>query len=133
MDRDTRHTFGCISPRINEDIDERHVMVSMGTHKPIPPLYRLQAQMIWLLSFDTLGMSSRVWGAHLRYLDATQCARGDTSQRWHWVRARSDRYKFGECMVFYGGSVCSTLEFTLKGMHDTFWARHSEVSLEHIH
>jgi len=41
MDGDTKHTFGCNSPRIDEDVDERHLMVSMGTHTHVPLLHRL--------------------------------------------------------------------------------------------
>lgn len=80
MNRDTMHTFGCSSPRIDEDADERHLMVSMGTHLPVPLLHRLQAHMISLLSFDTLGMSNREKGDHLRYWYGTQHSRGETSQ-----------------------------------------------------
>lgn len=69
IDEDTGHTFGCSSPRIDGDTDQRYLMVSMGTHTPDPLLRHLQERVIWLLSLDTLGTSSRGWGAHPRYLD----------------------------------------------------------------
>ena len=83
MDKDTKHTFGCSSPRIDGDADKRHLMVSMGTHMHVPLLHHVQAQTIWLLSFDTLVMISKGWGAHPRYLDDVQHTRGETSQQWH--------------------------------------------------
>jgi len=83
MHGDIKHTFGCSSPKIDKDTDERHLMVSLENHTLGPLLDRLQAQMIWSLSFDTLGTTSSGQGAHLRYLDGTQHTKAETSQRWH--------------------------------------------------
>ena len=58
MDGDIGHRFGCTSPRIDRDTDERCSMVSMGTQMLVLLIHHLQPQTIWLLSFDTLGVSS---------------------------------------------------------------------------
>ena len=79
-DGDIGHIFGGSSPRIDGETDERYLAVSVGTHTPDPLLHHSQAQSIFLLSFDTLGMSTGVHEAHPRYLDDTQHTRGETSQ-----------------------------------------------------
>lgn len=93
IDGDTRHTFGCSSPRIDGDTDERYLMVFAGTHTPDPLLRHLKERSICLLSFDTLGTSNRGRGAHPRYLDDTWYDRGKTSQWGHRVAARVDTHK----------------------------------------
>ena len=74
-DRDTGLTFGGISPKIDEETEERYLMVSVGTHTFDTLLHHSWTQLILLLSFGTLGMSSRVREAHPRHLDGPQHTR----------------------------------------------------------
>ena len=94
-DRDTRLTFGGISPRIDGETDERYLKISVGTHAPDPLLHHSRTQSILSLSFGTLGMSSGVCEAHPKYLDDTQHTWGETSQPWHWVGALVDNHRLG--------------------------------------
>ena len=53
-DRDTGHTFGDSSPRIDGETDEQYLTVPVGTHTPDPLLHHSWAQSILFLSFGTM-------------------------------------------------------------------------------
>lgn len=67
-DRDDKHAIGYSSPRINEDVDEHHLIIFMGTRTPFSLLHCSQAQRSWMLSFDTFITSNRTREARLRQL-----------------------------------------------------------------
>lgn len=95
-DRDDRHAIGYRSPRIDEDMNKHHLMISMGTHTPLSLLHYLQAQTSWVLSLGTFIMSNRTPEAHSRQLVGTQSIQGETSQWCYLVRARTDECMFRE-------------------------------------
>lgn len=84
------------------------------------------------MSLDARIMSNRTLEDGLRQLDETQCIRREAFQLWHMVRARVGGFMLGGSLIFCRGNTCTTLEPTLREMHDPLLARHSEVSHEHL-
>jgi len=125
---DVKSTIRFGTPRFGERVDHR-----VDHELPFITLQHCTlTQRTWLLSLDALIMRNRTQEVHLRQLNKTQFIRRKAFQLWHMVNVLVGRCRLGDGLICRRGSTCSTLEPTFRGAHDTYWARHSEMSQEHI-
>lgn len=123
-----KHTIGFGTLRFGERVDHK-----ADCELPFITLHHCTlTQGTWISSLDARIMSNRTMEDGLRQLDETRCIKREAFQLWHMVRARVGGCILRGSLIFYRGNTYTTLEPTLKEMHDPLLERHSKVSQEHL-